>query len=138
MFNRVFARWSILIGISMSVLGITLYSQLDRIVDFHMGIAVLNTAAILSHSMTLLGLLATLIGAAAWARRAPLVHALLSGVFAGVLALLLDVFLDVNIHGPSAILIYVILAGTLGCVVILLITAIRFLSRDGSTNTTVS
>jgi hypothetical protein len=95
-----------------------------------MGLTVLNTAAILSHSLTVLGLLAILIGGASWACRAPLGYSLLSGVLVGVVALLLAELININIHGPTAIFLYVIFAGSLGCALILLIAAIRFaLSR---------
>jgi uncharacterized membrane protein (UPF0136 family) len=80
--------------------------------------------------MTLLGLLTALIGGVTWAWRAPLAHLLLSGVSVGVVAFLLAELVDINIHGPTALLLFVVVAGLLGCALILLLAAIRFtLSR---------
>jgi hypothetical protein len=130
MSSPVFARWSILIGISATALGIILYSQLDRIVKLRVGFTIINGAAVLSISMTLLGLLAALIGGVTWAWRAPLVRLLLSGVSMGVVAFLLDELVDINIHGPTALFMFVVVAGVFGCALILLIAATRFvLSR---------
>lgn len=121
-----FARWLILIGTSASALGIILYSQLSRIVDLRVNLVVLNGAAILSHSLALLGLLATMIGAVAWALRTRLVYILLSGMSVGVGTFLLAKLVDINVHGPTAILLYVVFAGAFGCALILLIAAVRF------------
>jgi len=79
--------------------------------------------------MTLLGLLAALIGGVAWASEAPLVHLLLAGVSAGVAAFLLIVFGNINVHGPSVILIFLVLAGVAGSALILLVAAIRIAQR---------
>jgi len=130
MSKPVFAKWLILIGTSASALGIILYSQLSRIVDLRVSLVVLNGAAILSHSLTLLGLLATLIGAVFWPLRTRLVHILLSGLSVGIATFLLAILVDINVHGPTAILLYVVFAGALGCALMLLIAAVRFaLSR---------
>jgi hypothetical protein len=75
--------------------------------------------------MTLLGLLAILIGGVAWARRAPLVNLLFVGISTGVATFLLAVLSHINVHGPTAILMFVVFAGALGCILILLIAADR-------------
>lgn len=125
MANGVFVRRSILIGTSLSLPGIVLFSQLGRIVSLHVSLPVLNIAAVLSLSMTLLGLLAILVGSVAWARRAPLVNLLWAGISTGVATLLLAVLSHINVHGPTAILLLVVFAGALDCVLILLIAADR-------------
>ena len=75
--------------------------------------------------MTFLGLLATLIGSVAWARRAPVVHLLWAGLSLGFASLLLAVLGNINVHGPTAIFMYVVFAGALGCLLILVIAADR-------------
>jgi len=130
MSNPIFGRWLVLIGALTAVCGITLYSQLGRIVDLRVGLAVLNTAVILSFSTTALGLLGTLIGSVSWARRAPLVQVLISGASGGLATVLLAEFVDINVHGPTAILLFVMFAGALGSVVILFIAAFRFVQRN--------
>lgn len=137
MSNHAFARWPILIGITASTLGIILNFQLDRIVDLRMGLSVLNTAAIASLAMILLGLLAALIGAVTWACRAPLVYLPLSGVSAGVVAFLLAELVNINIHGPTGVFLFVVPACVLACALILLIAAVRFLLPRRRTGTSV-
>jgi len=107
------------------MLGVILYFQLGRIVELRVSLTVVNLASILSFSMTMLGLLATLIGGAMWARRAPLIHLLWSGISVGLASLLLGLFGDINVHGPTGILVFVVLAGALACVLILVIGAGR-------------
>jgi hypothetical protein len=126
MFSRIFARWSIPIGVAAAVLGIVLYSQLDAIENFRVSLAVLNSAAILSISLTLLGLLTALAGGLIWAYRAPLASAAFSGISVGAVAYLLAHLVKINVHGPSAAFLFVILAGALGSLLILAIAAFRF------------
>jgi hypothetical protein len=114
MSNPAFARWSVLVGISLAVLGMILFSQLGRIVNLRVSNTLLNTAAILSFSMTLLGLLGTLIGGVAWARRAPTVQVLWSAAAAGVTAILLAIFGDINVHESTFILMFVVFAAVIG------------------------
>jgi hypothetical protein len=121
----VFVRRSIIFGTAVSVSGIVLYSQLANIVNLHVSLSVLNTAATLSLSMTLLGLLAILVGSVAWARRAPLVNLLWAEISTGVATLLLAVLSHINVHGPTAILMFVVVAGALDCILILLVAADR-------------
>jgi hypothetical protein len=124
------AKRLILFGSSATLLGIILYVELGRISGLRLGLAVLNTAAISSISMTLLGLLAALIGGLVWAYHARLVYLPLSGVPLGVAAFLLAELVNINIHGPTGILMFVVFTGLLGSALILLIAAVRFaLSR---------
>jgi hypothetical protein len=129
MVNPVLARRLILMGLSVSATGIILYYQLGRIVELRMGLTVLNTATILSLSMTVLGLLTVFL---TWAFRAPVAYALFSGISLGAILLLVAEFVNIsfNIHGPSAILLFAGFAALLGCIMTLVIAAVRFaLSR---------
>jgi hypothetical protein len=125
MSTPVFARWLIRIGASAAALGVILYFQLGRIVELRVSLAVLNFASIMSFSMALLGLLAALIGSVAWARRAPRIHLLWAGLSVGVASLLLAALGNINVHGPTAIFMFVVLAGALGRFLILVIAADR-------------
>jgi hypothetical protein len=107
------------------MLGVILYFQLGRIVELRVSLAVVNLASILSFSMTMLGLLATLIGVAVWARRAPRGHLLWSGLSVGLASLLLGLFGNINVHGTNGILALVVLAGAFVCVLILVVGAGR-------------
>jgi hypothetical protein len=130
MFDPVFARRSILIGILVSISGIILNFQLDRIADLRVNFMVLNTAAILSISMTLIGLFSVLVGVAAWAWRALPFYSIVAGLSVGALAFFVAEFVKINVHAPTALFTFVDLAGMLGCVLILSVAAIRFvLSR---------
>jgi len=103
-----------------------LYSQLDAIVELRLRPPVLDAAALLSISLTLLGLLTAVVGGLIWAYRARIESAAVSGILVGIAALLLGRLVNINVHGPSAVFLFVILAGALGSVLILAIVAIRF------------
>jgi hypothetical protein len=130
--SPVYARSLVIVGTLTAVLAMILYSQLGRVANLHVSLTTLNAAAILGISMTLLGLLGTLIGSVVWARRAPLSHVLGLGASEGIVAFLLAVSVDINIHGPTAIVILVVFAGAIGCVAILSIAASRFALRDAT------
>jgi hypothetical protein len=114
MFSSVFARRSIFLGISASVFGIILYSQLGRVANLRMSLWVLNLAAALSLSMTLLGLLAILVGGILWAWRAPLAQVPLAGVSVGIVAFSLVEFANIDIHESTAILMPVVMVSAVG------------------------
>jgi hypothetical protein len=130
MLNAIFSRWLIVGGGSASLSGIILYSQLGNIVELHVSLAVLNGAASLSISLTLVGLVAALIGSVGWARRAPVDQALQVGLTTGVVTLLLAAFVNINIHGPSAIFLFVVFAGAIGSATILIVAGGRSIYRD--------
>jgi len=108
---------------SVAFFGIVLYFLLGSI---SRSIAVLDATVILSLSMTLLGLLAALIGGLIWAWRASIVWLLVSATVIGGPGLLLAEFGNFNVHGPDAILIFVVLAGLAIGGLFLLIAALRF------------
>jgi hypothetical protein len=124
--SPVFARRFILAGAGASIFGTVLYSQLGLIAGLRTNLPVLDIAVVSSLSTTLLGVLALLIGGGIWAWRAPLIHLLVSGASMGISAFLLIRLADINIHGPTAILIFVVIADALGGTLILLIALRRF------------
>jgi hypothetical protein len=115
------------IGMSAAFFGIILYSLLGSI---SRSIVVLDATVILSLSMTLLGLLAALIGGLIWAWRASIVWLLVSAIVIGGPGLLLAEFGNFNVHGPDAILVVVVLAALAIGGLFLFIAVLRFaLSR---------
>ena len=62
-----------------------------------------------------------LVGTVTWARRAPRGHVLLAAASISLVGVLLVVFVNVNIHDQTAILMFVIMAAVVG-VGLLLIT----------------
>ena len=110
--------------------GIIHYSQLGNIVELHVSGAVLKGAATLSISMTLFGLLATLMGCVAWARGAPVAQALQSGFVIGVASLVLAACVNINVHGPTGILLFVVFAGAISSLSILFVAGGRFVRQN--------
>jgi hypothetical protein len=127
----VLARWLIRIGASVTALGVILYFLLDKIVELRVSLAVLNFASTSSLTMTMVGLLVTLIGSVAWARRAPRARVFWWGLSVGVASLLLATLGNINVHGPTGILMFVVFAGALGCVLILAMAADRLGQANG-------
>jgi hypothetical protein len=122
----VLARRLLLIGTTATALGIILEFSLDGIVDARLGLSFLNVASTVSLSMTILGLVSVLIGGAIWACHAPLAYLPLAGFSAAILVFVLAEVVQINIHGWTGILMFVVLAGSVGCVLILVIAAVRF------------
>ena len=128
MATRIFARRLVTIGLSVSALGVILYSQLDWVASLRLGLGALNTAATLSIAMTLFGLLATLTGSVFWAWRASkIIWVFASGLSIGIVTLLVAEFANINIHGPLGIIIVVVLAGVTSAALLLLIAVIRLI-----------
>jgi hypothetical protein len=87
-------------------LGITLYSQLYNVMDLKPSPAMLDPYALLAIAMTLGGLVTALVGAVIWTRRVSRRNALLAAASTSLLGVLLAVFVQVNIHGPTAIFMF--------------------------------
>jgi hypothetical protein len=131
MANRNSHRSLILVGTLMAAFGAVLYSQMGTIVELRVRLWVLNAAAMTSLATTGLGSLIALAGGVYWARRAPSVQVITSGVSAGLAVVLVACFVDINVHGPAAMLIFVEIVGAIGSVVMLAIAGIRLTIRQG-------
>jgi hypothetical protein len=103
------ARWTALTGYALAAAGIILYTQLDRIVNLRMGKNVLNAAVVGSMAATLGGFVTATVGSAIWARRTLTRQPLKIAVSIGVESLFLSLIVGVNVHGPSAILMFLVL-----------------------------
>lgn len=119
----VLGRRIIALGVASAILGIILYSQLGRI-----GYVWLDISVVLSFAMTLIGLLAVLIGSVILAYRASIAWLFSSGLVVGVVGFLIGEFGDINIHGPTAILMFVVFAAVGIGGVLVLIAVTRFVS----------
>jgi len=124
------ARRLVGIGLSVAFLGIVLYFLLFLLGSGSGSSVVPEAIAILSLSMTLLGLLAALIGGLIWAWRASVVWLFVFAMVFGGPGLLLAEFGQFNVHGPDAVLIFVVLAALAIGGLFLLMAGLRFaLSR---------
>ncbi len=127
---RVWSKWLVVIGIVTAALGIILYTQLDWVNEVAISLksfALLGAAETTSLVMTVFGLLAALTGGVIWARHARLAQLPIPAVSVGLLALLLIKFVNINMHGPTAIFTFVIPATLAMAVLLFVIGGARFL-----------
>jgi uncharacterized membrane protein YesL len=96
-----------IIGYALAAVGIVLYTQLDRIVDMRME-DVLGVAVVSSMAATFGGFLIAIVGSVTWARRSATRQPLKIAVLIGVASLWLCLAVDVNVHGPSALLMFLV------------------------------
>ena len=97
-----------LAGSSVAAAGVVLYTQLGTLVDIRVGPAVLDAAVMASFVATLGGSLAALVASVMWARKALGRHVLAVAIVAGAAGLLVGALGNINVHGPSAILLFVL------------------------------
>jgi hypothetical protein len=95
-----------MVGYASAALGIVLYTQLDRIVP--LGDNVLDAVVMSSFAATFGGFLTAIVGSAIWARRTPTRQPLTIALLIGVGSLWLCLVVDVNVHGPSAMLMFLV------------------------------
>ncbi|MGD0507744.1 MAG: hypothetical protein ABSA27_08105 [Terriglobales bacterium] len=103
------ARRTALTGYAFAAAGILLYTELDRIVDLRMGDNVLNAAAVGSMAATLGGCVTAIVGSAIWAQRSPTRQPLKIATYAGVGSVFVSLIVGVNVHGPSAMLMFLMM-----------------------------
>ena len=102
------AKGMALIGYFSAAVGIVLYTQLGRIADLRLGDNVLDAVVISSFGATFGGFLTAIVGSVIWARRTPTRQPLKLAVLIGVGTLLLCLVVGVNVHGPSAMLMFLV------------------------------
>ena len=116
------AKWIALTGYFLAAAGIVLYTQLDRISAWNIGHNVLNFAVAVSMAATFGGFLTAIVGSATWARRTPTQQPLKIAIFTGVAGLFLTLLTDVNVHGPSAILMFLLPFSVVNVLSLLIVT----------------
>ena len=122
-------KWLILAGVATAGLGILLYVELgwvDEIAIRLNSFALLSAAETLSLALTTAGLLAALTGGVIWARHAQLRQLPIPAVSVALLAFLLVKFVDINMHGPTAIFTFVTPATLAMAVLLFAIGGARF------------
>jgi hypothetical protein len=107
------ANWIALTGFTLAAAGLTLYTQLGRV-----GLDVLNVAALGSAAAIFGGFLTALVGSVIWARRTSIRWPIRVGAAIGIGSFLLSILLRSNIHGPSGILLFVVLFSVLDVVLL--------------------
>ena len=103
----IFSRRLFLIGGWAAFLGVILYVLLGSL---SRNVYILDAIAVLSLSMTFLGLLALIAGGVMWAWRASVAWTLMFALAVGGVGLLVAEYGDINVHEPTAILMFVVLA----------------------------
>ncbi len=116
------AKWIALMGYSFAAAGIVLFTQLGRVVDLRMGSNVLDAAVVCSMLATFGGFVTATVGSAIWARRTPTRQPLkIAALIAGA-SLFLILTVGVNIHGPSAILMFLVPFSAINILSLLVVT----------------
>ena len=116
------AKRMAIVGYALASAGIVLYTQLGRIADWRIGVNVMNAAALCSMVATFGGSLTAIVGSAIWARRSPTHRPLKVAFLVGVGSFFLCLAVDVNIHGPSAILIFLVPFSVVNVLSVLVVT----------------
>lgn len=111
-----------IIGYALAAAGIVLYTQLDRIVDLRIGENVPGVVAVSSTAATFGGFLTAIVGSAIWARRSPTRQPLKITVLIGSGSSLLCLVVGVNVHGPSAMLVFLVLFSAVNVLSVLAVT----------------
>ena len=111
-----------LTGYALATAGIVLFTQLDRVEALRIGGSVLNSAAVCSMAATFGGFVTATVGSAIWARRTPTRQPLKIAASIGAGSLFLSLLVGVNVHGPSAILMFLVLYSVINVLTQLVVT----------------
>jgi hypothetical protein len=110
-----------LIGLGIAAAGVILYTQLERVDGWRLGDVAAEGALV----ATIGGMLATTVGCVIWARRASSGDVVSAAVLICAAIFLAVTFGSFNVHGPSAILMFVVLLGGLDAIVLFLMLGLR-------------
>ncbi|MFZ0420403.1 MAG: hypothetical protein WAM04_20030 [Candidatus Sulfotelmatobacter sp.] len=116
------AKWTAVTGYTCAAAGTITFTQLDRIENLRMGGNVLNAAVILSVAATVGGFLTAIVASAIWARRTLTRQPLKIAASIGVGSSFLSAIVGVNIHGQSAILMFLVLFSVINILSLLVVT----------------
>ena len=97
-----------LTGYASAAAGIVLYTLLERVVELKLGDTVLNVAVLISLAATLGGFVTAIVGSAIWARNTTSRQPLKIAAMIAVGSILLCLAVNVNVHGSSAMLIFLV------------------------------
>ena len=113
------AKWTAVTGYACAAAGTILFTQLNRIANFRMGHNVLDAAMVGSMSATFGGFATAAVASAIWARRSPTREPLKIAAYIAVGSVLLTLLVGINIHGPSAILMFLVVFSVINVVTLL-------------------
>jgi len=116
------AKWTAVTGYAFAAAGIIIFTQLDRIVDLRLGARVLNVAAVGTMAAIFGGFVAAAVGSVIWARRTVTRQPLKLAALVGAGSLLLSLIVGVNVHGPSAILMFLVLFSVINVLTLLVVS----------------
>jgi hypothetical protein len=116
------AKWTALTGYILAAVGIVLYTQLDRVAEWNIGVNGLNSGVAFSLATTFGGLVTAIVGSVIWARQADTRQPLKVAALTGIASFFLVAIVDVNVHGPSAILMLLVPFSVLNVLSLLLVT----------------
>jgi hypothetical protein len=116
------SQWTAMTGYAIAAAGIILFTQLDRVESWRMGANVLGAAVVASLAGAFGGFVTATVGSAIWARRTLTRQPLKIAVSIAAGSLFLSLIVGVNIHGPSAILMFLVLFSVVNVLVLLVVT----------------
>jgi hypothetical protein len=116
------AKWIALTGYAVAVAGSIVYTQLGNIANLRVSDTIFNVAIVGSMAATFGGFVAAGVGSAIWTRRSTTRQPLLLAVLIGAASLLLALLLGVNVHGPSAILMFLVLFSAVNVLSLLVVS----------------
>lgn len=100
------AKWVALIGYALTTAGIILFMQLSNIES--LSVKVLDFAVVTSLAATFGGFIMATVGSVIWARRSATRQPLKIAVLIGIGSLFMNLLTSGNVHGPTAILMFLI------------------------------
>jgi hypothetical protein len=113
------AKWTAVTGYALAAAGILLFTQLDRIANLRMGDNVLDAAVIGSMASTFVGFATATVASAIWARRVPTRQPLKIAACVGAGSILLSLIVGVNVHGPSVMLMFLVMFSVINVLTLL-------------------
>jgi hypothetical protein len=114
------AKWAALTGYALSTAGIILSMQLGNIEN--LSVEVLDSAVAVSLAATFGGFIMATVGSVIWARRIATRQPLKIAVLIGIGSLFINLLASGNIHGPTAILMFLIPFSVVNAVSVLVAT----------------
>ena len=116
------AERAALIGYALAAVGLILFSLLGKIQNLSVSDNVLNAAAVGSFAATLVGFVIATVASAIWAGRGSTRQPLKIAASIGVGSFLLSLAVGINIHGSSAMLMFVVLFSAVNVLSLLVVT----------------
>jgi len=108
------------IGYTAAALGVLLFTQLAKVEKLKMGSGFTNAVGLGALGAALIGFVTAIVGSVIWAQRAPDRQPVKVSASIAVACLLITFVVGVNVHGQSAILMFVVLLSLINVFSVLL------------------